>query len=213
MIKFLLLFIFLIGNLFGGDLTSNQASMPTRITNSTGSLVVDVIQESGVNKLQVKASIVPDLGQLFQNKALNGASSDLAVNGSVTPVIFNILADPTRDKLVDFCALYFLDNGIKVEKFLGENSPLTNGILISIQSDGQMFEFFPIKRTVDLDVIFSTDSFNLVFSAGGDYVAARFKPSVPFVLKSGTSDYIRVTIRDNLNSVIEGEFLCDGTFD
>jgi len=213
MVKFLLLFIFLIGNLFGGDLTSNQASMPTRITNSLGDLVVDVVQESGVNKLQVKASVVPELGQLFQNKALNGASSDLRVNGAITPVEFNIIADLTRDKLVDFCIIYFLDGGIKTVNWLGENSPLTNGVLVSIQSDGQMFSFESFKRTIDLDVFFSTDNFNLVFSSGGDYVSGRFKPATPFVLKAGSSDYVRVTIRDNLNTITQGEFICEGRLD
>lgn len=185
----------------------------TKITGGDELYSADVVFEDGINKLQVKATIVPQLGQLFQEHAENAGSKSLAVNGATTPVMFNVLADPTKDKFIDVCLIYFLDNGIKVQNFLGLNSPLTNGVTISIQSEGTIVALLPILKTVDINNHFATEAMQLIFSAGGDYAAGRFKPSTPFVLKAGSSDYVRVTINDNLSSVSEGEFVCNGTFD
>ena len=107
------------------DLDPNiEASRPVTITGGDEQFQADVVREDDVNKLLVKASVTPTTAaRLVFDKALNGGSEDLAVNGSVTPVEFEVLADPTLDKIIRELKFSWYDGGIKIDTFLGLNSP------------------------------------------------------------------------------------------
>ena len=214
MIKFLLLIIFM-GASAPVFSVNSRAPMLTQITGGDELYQADVVLENGAKKLVVKATVVPDLGQRFQEKLKNGASSSLIVNGSVTPVVFTLTADPAKDKIIEECNLWFLGNGIKLDTFINLNSELTNGLLIEILSNGVSFSFFPIKSTVDINHYFGTGSarFRIDVQSGLDYTSGFFNPGTPFVLKAGSGDYVRITVRDNILSVAKGEMLCDGVLD
>lgn len=199
-------------------LVSSASALPTRqvgstkITGKDELYDADVVAEDGFNKLLVKATTVPELGELFQEHLTNGGGRSLNVDGSVTPVEFKLLAHPTKDKIVQACLIYFIDNGIKLEKFLGLNTSLTNGVGFSITSASVTATFFPIKSTVDINNHFSSEPFQIVVQSGGDYVAGRFNPDTPFIVKAGTADSVKLTVNDNLTTVTEGEIVCNGTF-
>lgn len=203
------------------DIQESKRSDVVRITGSDENHVADVIQEDGQRKLLVKTTNVPEpIGNLFFENAASGLNIDMNVNGSGTPVEFLVAAHPTQSRVVNSLVFRALDGGIKLDNFLGQNSPLTNGLLIEVKSEDQVFQFKPIQTTQDFDGLFSFGpgrSFDLIFASGNDSMVARFGTSVPFVLKPvgtyATDDYIRVIIRDNLSAIAQLRFLAVGQLD
>ena len=189
-----------------------------QIIGKDGITKVDVITEDGLNKFPVKATSAPEpLGDLFFNYALNGGSEQMAVDGSVTTAVFEVPADPTKDLIVNSLLFEALASSINMQDFLGDNSPLANGILIEVKSQDQTFQFLPIKSTLDFDAVFSfgpARSFDLVFANAVDSMIARFGPDTPFtIFKQGTyttDDYIKVFIRDNLTGADSIKFIATG---
>ena len=179
---------------------------------------VTVITEDGIKKLSVKATSVPEsVGNLlFQNafEVGNPTNDNMNQNGSLgSPVEFRIDPDPTVDLIINSFAFSAFDGGMKIDKFLGQNSALTNGLLVEIKSDDSMFQFEPIQTTQDFDALFSWGSgrsFELIFASGNDSMVSRFGPSTPFLLRSqgtfGTDDYIKIFIQDNLSNIAQLRF-------
>ena len=192
----------------------------TQITGGNESFKADVIQEDGANKLLVKSTQIPEaLGNLFFLHAENGGSSDLTVNGSGTAVEFFINSE-AQDMIVKGLAFESFSSGIKLDKFLSLNSALTNGVIVEVKSEDQVFQFLAIKSTIEFDSHFAWGegrSYELNFASGNDSMVARFELSSPFILKkTGTyinPDYIKVIIRDNLSSVNNLQFIAFGNRD
>lgn len=192
-----------------------------KIIGDDGQYAADVVQENGIKKLVVKSSTAPTpIGNLFFDFALNGSSFDLNVDGSVTPVVFQVDAGVTYDQLVFSLVFEAFDDGIKMDTFLGQNVELTNGILIEIKAEDNIFQFKPIRNTQEFDSLFSFGagrSWQTVFASGTDSLVARFGTSVPFTMKPqgtyGTDDYIKVTIQDNLSNITRLRFLAVGQVD
>lgn len=99
-----------------------------------------------------------------------------------------------------------LGNGIQFTKFLSRNSPLTNGILVTIRSNDSEITFPEILATEDFASIFSRgpDNFDFYDVSGTDYFRSTLTFTAPFQLyKQGTfatDDFIRVRIRDDLTT-------------
>jgi len=203
-----------------GDLTDIKASGTTRIVGDDEQYSADVtLDKDLIKKLWVKSSIVTSpLGNLFFLHAMNGASSSLNVNGSGTPVEFLINAEVAADLVVDSLLFETFDGKIKIDKMLGKNSPLSNGIIIEIKSEDTLFQFLPITKTQEFDSYFAFGpgrSYELVSASGNDSMVARFGPANPFrITKQGTyasDDYIKVIIQDNLNNIANLQFLAEGS--
>lgn len=198
--------------------TDDNDNSKVVITGGDDQHIADVVDENGVKKLVVKASATSaPLGNIFFEKAENGGSSDLTVDGSVTPVEFTIPADATEDKVVSALAFRAVASGITIDKFLSLNNPLTNGILIEVKSDDTIFQFEPILTTQDFDFEFAYGpgrSFDIIFASGNDSLVARFGPQNPFTIRSqgtfASDDYIKVIIRDNLSAIANIEFIAFG---
>jgi len=158
------------------------------------------------------------IGARYFEMFKNGGSSDLQVNGSVTPVEFIIPLDTDEDIFVSQVRCYGGGNGIKFEQFFSKNSALTNGVLMEIKSEDETFSFPALKTSEDFKNVFSfpdTVAFKIDNQAGADQFIAIFRPEVPFVLKEigtfATDDYIKVTIQDNLTSGLSSfECLAEG---
>lgn len=147
------------------------------------------------------------LGDLYVEKFLNGASPNMIVNGSVTPVVFSIAADTEHDIYINEIRFYGNANGIKFGQFLGQNTVLTNGLLIEIKSDNEPTSLPTIKSTDDFKHVFAlgdAQGFQLHIQSGRDDFLASLRFTSPFVIrKSGTftvNDYAKITVRDNLTS-------------
>ena len=180
---------------------------------------VDTITEDGTVKLQVKSSIVPQaLGGVFFLKATNVTyGSEIAQDGSVTPVVFTIEAESgvgARDLVVSEIRFATRDNGIKVENFLGLNNPLTTGIEVDIiNGSGETFSFLPITATTEFESHFAYGpgaKFTSLASNSSTYIGALFSPSNPFILVKDTADKISVTVSDDLSTVQAIEFIAFG---
>jgi hypothetical protein len=144
-------------------------------------------------------------GELFSDTLKNAGSDDLTVDGSATPVNFRIESDPDFDIIINQIVLAGSDGSIKLTNFFGLNSPLTNGIVISFQSDDTDGLFRTIRSTTDYLSFSSGD--NNVYSEQGSAAAFSFRTLNPplIIRKTGThggdaadDDYIQITIQDNL---------------
>ena len=163
------------------------------------------------------------LSDLFIERAsLNGdlATFEMAVNGSGTEQIYRINAKADSAIFIQEIRFYGQGNGIQFGKFLNQNSPLTNGILVEIKSENVITDLFPILTTEDFKNEFSfgsgAASFEVIFASGRDEFLATFEFDNPFLLEesgahgAGNDDFIEIRIRDNLNSVGSLKFLAKG---
>lgn len=195
----------------------NDQDQEVGITGRTG-LQADVFADGdGTNRLQTRSSVVPEsLGDLFFIQASNGGSVEMAVNGAGASVTFRVDAETgvnAKDLIIREMRFHGFDNGIKTTNFMGLNSALSNGIQVNIISDGITTTFLPIKITADFDAHFAFGDggkFEIIVSAGGDYVTATFSPRSPFILKKDTADHVEVIIQDNLSQVSTLELVTFG---
>jgi hypothetical protein len=162
------------------------------------------------------------LSDLFIKKAsLNGddVNFSMTVNGSVTPKIFRINAQPETTIFIQEIRFYGQGNGIQFGKFLNINQTLNNGILVEIKSEDFVTDLFDIKTTEDFKNEFSypgADAFRLDIASGRDDFLATFVFPNPFILDEigahgvGNDDYIEIRIRDNLTQVGSLQFIAKG---
>ena len=141
-----------------------------------------------------------------------GPITDLTVDGSVTPVVFSVYANSAGggDKVLDSITMYGTDTNIKVGEFnfLGNNSPLTNGILIETLIDGVLGTFRVLKSTNDVLARMSSGPSDnkIINQSGGDYIQAIFslvEKNLQVVLSEGTTDEVRVTVQDDVTQVTD----------
>jgi len=159
--------------------------------------------------------------QLFEEEAkeVGGSNTDLTIDGSGTPVVFEITANPAGgfNKVVEVLKLYGEDGNIKVgeSNFLGNNAPLSSGILIEITQNESTTQFRNIQTTNDFLARFSSSPSNseIIGQSGGDYIVSTFdlvSRNTQLTLENGTTDKITVTIRDDLTAVNNLFFVAEG---
>ena len=155
---------------------------------------------------------------LFEEYLKNGTSYDMTVNGSVTPVIFEFTAstfDPTGNfnLFVQNISAHGQDNGIKYGQFLGR-STLSNGVLVEAVTEAGITTITKVLDTEDFKHEFTRGivaNYSFEQAPGTDDIVASFNVSqTPILLRAGTTDKIRVTIRDNLTSVLLLHFTVNG---
>lgn len=193
-----------------GDLNNTQRSSVTRITGRDELFNVDVIQGAdNIDRLLVDATTAPrSVAGIFIDLFQNNGSSDLSVNGSGTPVVFEIPTVP-QDRIVTSISIFGRDAGIKFSQFLAINQALANGLLIEIKSDDNVFSNAnaPIIQTDDFRNKFcvSPSDFVVDVFSNEDAFTAAFIPPAPIIIRGNTQfatpDYLRITVRDNISSV------------
>jgi len=136
----------------------------------------------------------------------SGGGANLAVDGSVTPVVFEY--NPPNNYDIEITALSFLFEDTTAFQFgnkfiLTGIGTLANGLLLSTKAyDLEIPTWQNMKRTRDLIEICS--EFNIVT---GTTNFMRVKIHLPKSLRLSragtfaTPDYLRVTVRDNLTSL------------
>jgi len=147
---------------------------------------------------------IPSL--IIANSIRSGGSANLAVDGSVTPVVFEY--NPPNNYDIEITALSFLFEDTTAFQFgnkfiLTGIATLTNGLLLSTKAyDLEIPTWQNMKRTRDLIEICS--DFSIVT---GTVNFLRVKIHLPKNLRLSragtfaTPDYLRVTVRDNLTSL------------
>ena len=129
----------------------------------------------------------------------------LLVNGSVTPVNFDVTADPTDVTFIQTVAISARGNGIKYGQFLSR-AALTNGLLVSFKTNDITVTRQAMKTTGDLEDYHGEIPANSRISvqSGGDKYLAVLVFSVPLEIRPQgeftTDDYLRISVRDDLTS-------------
>lgn len=161
----------------------------------------------GILGIAGTVSVVPgSIANQFIQTLKNAGSDNLLVNGSITPVEFILNADPVFDLFITQLRIGAQANGIKFGQFLSTSS-LTNGVLLEIRSDGQIFQFPAFKTTEDIKTFLckGADQFILNVQSAKDDLTATFIPDASIPIRkqgtiSGGDDYIKIIVRDNLTT-------------
>lgn len=171
----------------------------------------------GILGISGSVTVTPGaLNKIYSKYAKNGTSSALNVDGSSTPIIFQIFADSSEDIFVDQLLLYGTCAGIKFGQFLSINNALNNGLLIVIKSDDLVTTFDTITTTEEMQSIFASGAkgFQMFQTPALDSFSAVKEFITPFPIRAqgtfSTDDYIKITVRDNLSSISELRFNAKG---
>ena len=131
----------------------------------------------------------------------NGGNSSLLVDGDPTPVVFTYPADSLKDLRIYEIRVVFSAGTTQfgAGKFGGIVGGLVNGLLMEIVSDGITSELAVIK--INEDFLTLQPSVNLLVDQTGssDVITAGLNIGGLMVLKAGTSDVVRVTVRDDIS--------------
>jgi hypothetical protein len=131
-----------------------------------------------------------------------GGSANLAVDGSVTPVVFEY--NPPDNYDIQVNALSFLFE-ISTSLLFGNKfvvtalNTLTNGMLLECKADDLSFTWQNMRRTRDLFEI--SRDFTYITGTTNFLKVDIFLPNALRLARLGTfaqQDYLRVTVRDNL---------------
>jgi uncharacterized protein RhaS with RHS repeats len=146
-------------------------------------------------------SIPPDPTSIQNAFVLNGSSDSLLVNGSGTPVVFSYDADATDDISVQELRFTLASNSITFGGgyFGATAGPLTNGLLVEITSNGNTGTLATLKQNEDFVNFASPGGFTWVVSSK-DLMSSNLVVGGAFKLHAGTSDKIKVTVRDNISA-------------
>jgi hypothetical protein len=145
---------------------------------------------------------VPSL--IIANSIKNAGSANMAVNGSVTPVVFEY--NPNNDYDIEVTALSLLFEDVTAWAF-GNNflrsglATLTNGLLLEVKAGDQTVTWQNMKRTRDV-VEICTD-FEIVTGTTNFFRARIHLPKSLRLFRAGTyaqPDFLRLTVRDNLTT-------------
>lgn len=184
----------------------------TTITGSDEAEKADVKDVLGDKRLFVDAyisdsveiGVIPgSISDRFMEFFKNAGSSDMRVDGSGTPVVFAIPVHSTKITLISQLRCFGGGPSIKLDKFLTMTAALTNGLKVDIKSEGITTTFVQtIKTTADFKNIFAfpnINSFELTSAPSGDEILAIYIPLVPFPIKNSTSDFVNITVQDDID--------------
>lgn len=141
--------------------------------------------------------------EIFDTFLLNGASEQMAVNGSVTPVNFRLEADVDKDIIITDLIFSGQDGSVKYSNWFSSNSPLTNGVVLSFKSDDNLTTFPAMKTTTRL-IAFSSGNVENASVTGESIIVSFRKFDPPIIIRakgshvSGQDDFVQVRISDSL---------------
>ncbi len=132
---------------------------------------------------------------------LDGANSDMNVDGSVTPVVFEKVFGTGEIAFLEKLVIEIRDTGNLGLNDFGSGPALTNGILVEVQIGGVVEISLLIKTNAQMisaaDVLFEVDQFQ-----GSALLIYNFIFREPMSLNhNDDDDFIRVTIQDDLTSI------------
>lgn len=183
-------------------------------------LTVSGTTTSGAVRLGVDATLAPGqsvstigvpvvASNIVRQKCKNGGSPDLLVDGSGSDIEFMFDADPTDHLAIQEIRFVFVAEALKTEgdKF-GDKDDLSNGVLLEIRSGGVTTELANIQTTEDFLSFYSPGGITFEQNGSKDFLVAGFYLGGAIQLKAGTSDFVKVTIRDDLSDLSFKHFTC-----
>jgi len=195
---------------------------PASILFNTDGYAVGVVQDNLTYRLQVETNIKPgssilagavpnDPQLIIASKLLNGSSSNMLVDGSVSPVSFKYNADSLKDIKLSELRLVLVANSLDfIGTHFGAISTLTNGVNLEVKSNGVVTTLANLKLNEDFLLFHSTNSIFLNESGPKDVIAAGYLLGGAIVLKAGTDDYLGIVIQDDLTNTSFAYFQATG---
>lgn len=138
---------------------------------------------------------------------LNGASSNMAVNGSTTPVVFS--AGPASGKTwyINSIGFEFSDTGAtKSADYGGINLGLTNGFLIEQVINTTNYAVANLKSNREIVIVFHSGAFaggNSGFITDANFYSGLLDITPHLTLVGTAGDKIQATVRDDLTGLVE----------
>ena len=122
------------------------------------------------------------------------------VNGSGTPVEFTFPADAAKDIAVSEIRLVMVAAAVKMDgTIFGKNGSLSNGLKLDATSNESTFEL--ANFVINEDFLAAPGRVSTIYDGPtNDQITASFDFGGSLILKAGTSDNVKVTVRDNLTS-------------
>jgi len=146
----------------------------------------------------------------------NGSATNMAVNGSVTPQVF--VYNPPADWDIEIHTITLVAETAGAiafgNKFIDTNlATLANGLLFEVKINDETSTWQNCKRTRDLVELSANGGFN-VLSGTPNLLRVEFHVCKQLRLaRAGTfanPDYVRATVRDNLNTISYLEVFMQG---
>lgn len=136
----------------------------------------------------------------------NAGQKNIAVDGSITPVSFDLSHRTFQSFNITSFDIYLEGdaNSFSYEDFMGLSSPLTTGIKITVNSLVQVFETDYIKSTRDLFENFDAPStfIDRQINPKKKSFRATYKIDIgSLVLSNKTNDNITLMVNDDLTSL------------
>lgn len=168
---------------------------------------LDTVPETGRLKATLYSAdgdpvAFPSVSSAIQNDFVKyGGSDDLLVDGSVTPVVFEYLADPDDDISLQELRFSMAANSITFGTgyFGSRNTPLANGILVQVITNGFTIDVYTMSRNEDFANFASPGGFQWVVSSK-DFLTSAYVIGGGLKLHAGVVDGVKVTVRDNLTA-------------
>jgi hypothetical protein len=153
------------------------------------------------NPVPLGVPIPEDLAQIFSEFLKDGANESLKVDGSSTPVEFEVLADVTDDLKLNEIQFVIVNNKVTIDgnQFINQNI-LPNGLKIEIRSNDATVELGTLTQSEDFLSIASSGGILLDRSANVDLLVITIALGGAVTLVNGSGDFVRVTVQDNLSS-------------
>lgn len=169
------------------------------------SLPVTVASDQSPLLVSTSAAAASGAFAAFLRDSGGTGSEDMVVNGSGTPVVFKVAADPTDDIRLESVRVVFSATSFQFagDAFGKGGGILSNGVDISIMANNGTFSTMLLELFVNEDFLRLLDT--TVAQAGStDVLAATLPFSGNTILEAGTADEVTVTIQDNLTGGARG---------
>ena len=163
-----------------------------------------LLGSSHANSLKISNALI-EQQPLFLKELSNGITSDMSVNGSVTPVDFFVQPPVDEVWYIAKWMLYLQDGkGFDITTW-GSNGALTNGLDLKVEVNGVTVNQldFPVKHNGDIARI-AYDMQLHEFGNGDDILTAQwsFTEMGQFLrLDGATNDKLIVTVQDDLTGI------------
>lgn len=131
----------------------------------------------------------------------NGSNESLLVDGSVTPVVFTYDADASQNISLQEIKFIMSSNSITfgTDYFGATSGPLPNGLLVEIIASGNTGTVANLYKNECFVAFSSPGGFTWVVSSK-DMMSATYVLGGALTLIAGTSDKVRVTVRDDIDA-------------
>ncbi len=203
--------------------------LTVKVKGGTGS----ILNVNGEHQIPVVVHPHPPKGEQesalpYRSYFLNGASNDMAVDGSTNIVRFAVKAEASRDIYIKTVSLLIADASQTLQEFANTNSPLTNGVLFTWESSdfGTSIIHDGLKTNFDfIRLGLGSPSFGDGAAAflANNAIATNIEAYIPVIdfstvfgmpygirLRKETADQVVFTIRDNCSAADQFDAIAYG---